>query len=277
MDSLPTDDTPREAAACDSPVPCVEVLGGNQARTESLMLAGLELLLVARPAGTGAGGDLYCVHACGEPAVAKIVLLDVTGHGVRAASVAQAVHGLLHRHSAATQPSQLLELLNREFPRVAPPGILATSLCLVYDSGRSALRYANGGQPRLLFWSVRKRRWDSRGPGWDSSCGVPFGVTEGACYEDEKLPLEPGDLLLLFSDGVLETTSPTGGLLQADGALRLAQECTDEIPKGFSPALSDLAEAFLKKLRSFHGRADFADDLTLLWIRRPVTLRQDAI
>lgn len=48
----------------------------------------------------------------------------------------------------------------------------------------------------------------------------------------------------------------------------LVQECTDEIPKGFSPALSDLAQAFLKKLRSFHGRPDFDDDLTLLWVRR---------
>lgn len=276
MDSLPTDDTRSETPACDSPVPCVEVLGGNQARTESLLLAGLELLLVARPAGTAAGGDLYCVHACGEPAVAKIVLLDVTGHGVRAASVAQAVHGLLHRHSAATQPGHLLELLNQEFPKVAPPGVLATSLCVVYDSGRGALNYANGGQPRLLSWSARERRWASRGPSWDSSCGVPLGVTEGACYEEENLPLEPGDLLLLFSDGVLETTSATGGLLQADGALRLAQECTDEIPKGFSPPLSDLAQAFLKKLRDFHGRADFDDDLTLLWIRRPVALSQDA-
>jgi len=277
MDSPHSDDTRPERAAGDGPAPCVEVLGGNQARTESLRLVGLELFLVARPVGTGAGGDLYCVHSCGEPAVAKIVLLDVTGHGVRAASVAQAVHGLLHRHSAATQPSHLLELLNREFPQVALPGVLATSLCVVYDSGRSALSYANGGQPRLLFWSARERRWASRGPGWDSSCGVPFGVTEGACYEDEKLPLEPGDLLLLFSDGVLETTGPTGGLLQPEGALRLAQECTDEIPKGFSPPLSDLAQAFLKRLRSFHGRADFADDLTLLWIRRPVTLRPDAI
>lgn len=275
MDSLPTDDSRREAAACEGPVPCVEVLGGNQARTESLALAGLELFVVARPAGAGAGGDLYCLHSCGEPAVAKIVLLDITGHGVRAASVAQAVHALLHRHSAATRPGQLLELLNQEFPQVAPAGILATSLCVVYDSGRRALNYANGGQPRLLSWSARERRWTSRGPSWDSSCGVPFGVTEGACYEDENLPLEPGDLLLLFSDGVLETTSPTGGLLQPEGALRLAQECTDEIPKGFSPALSDLAQAFLKKLRSFHGRADFEDDVTLLWVRRLVTLGQD--
>lgn len=263
-----TTPNPLEAAACEGPVRCVELVGGNQTRTESLRLAGLDCCLMARPAGAGAGGDLYCIHACGEPPVAKIVLLDVTGHGPRAAAVAEAVHSLLHQHSAATRPSHLLETLNREFPRLAPPGVLATSLCVVYDSGRGALNYANGGQPRFLSWSARERRWTTRGPGWDSPCGVPFGVTEGACYEDENVPLEPGDLLLLFSDGVLEATSPTGGLLQPDGALRLAQECTDEVPPGFSRPLSELAQAFLKKLRSFHGSAEFADDVTLLWARR---------
>jgi len=248
-------------------VGCVEVLGGNESRTQTLLLAGLELVLVARPAGTGAGGDLYCLHSCDNRAVAKIVLLDITGHGERSASIARAIHRLLHQYSADTQPSRLLDLLNQEFPRFAPLGILATALCAVYDSGRGELRYANGGQPRLLFWSARQKRWRSLGPGWDSPCGVPFGVTEGACYEEQSISLQQGDILFMFSDGLVETQSPTGGLLRSEGALRLAHECVQEMGPG-SFVLPALASAFLRRLEAFHGGRNFQDDLTLLWARR---------
>jgi len=107
------------------------------------------------------------------------------------------------------------------------------------------------------------------GPGWDSACGVPFGVTEGACYDEERVPFHPGDVALLLSDGVPETASPTGGWLQMEGVVALLQEMTDEVPPGFPFLLPDLSKAFLKKLESFHGRPDFEDDLTLLWVRRP--------
>jgi len=248
---------------------CIEILGGNETRTQTLQLAGLELLLIARPAGGGTGGDLYCLHSCGDHTVAKIVLLDVTGHGARSASVARALHGLLHEYSPETRPSHVLSQLNRNFPQGAPPGVLATSVCAVYDSRQSHLHYANGGQPRLLLWSAQRRQWRTVGPGWDSACGVPFGVTEGACYDEQRIPFHPGDMALFVSDGVPEAASPTGGWLQLEGVLGLLQEMTDEIPPGFPLLLPDLAKSFLKKLQSFHGRDDFEDDLTLLWVRRP--------
>lgn len=246
---------------------CVEILGGNESRAEALVLAGLELLLIARPAGAPSGGDFYCLHSCEDRALAKIVLVDVTGHGVRSAPIARAVHELLHRYSPDTQPSRLLDLMNQQFPRFAPPGILATSVCVVYDSRRGEVRYANGGQPRMLRWTARERGWQILGAGWDSACGLPFGVADTACYEDESAFLDSGDMLLMFSDGVPETRSATGGLLQIEGVRQLAQECTNEAPPASFP-LPALAEAFLKRLRDFHGASDFDDDLTLLWVRR---------
>ncbi len=118
---------------------CVEVLGGNQARTQTMVLAGLELLLVARPVGGHGGGDLYCLHSCGHRNFAKIVLLDVSGHGDRSALIANDIHRLLHEHSPDTSPAQLLDLVNRQFAHFAPQGILATSLCAVTPIGASCV------------------------------------------------------------------------------------------------------------------------------------------
>ena len=149
----------RASLRSNSPPGCVEVLGGNECRTEALAVAGLELLLVARPAGASAGGDLYCVHSCEHRSLAKIVLLDITGHGERSASMAWSVHHLLHLYSTDTEPSRLLDVINRQFAQFAQPGILAASLCAVYDSRRSQFRYANAGQPRILFWQAQNGRW----------------------------------------------------------------------------------------------------------------------
>lgn len=256
----------RAAAQPNSPEGCVEVLGGNELRTEALAVAGLELLLVARPAGASAGCDLYCVHSCEHRRLAKVVLLDITGHGERSASVARATHRLLHLYSTETKPGRLLDLLNRQFGQFAQPGILAASVCAVYESGRGEFCYAYGGQPRILLWRARELQWVSLTPLRDSACGLPFGVTASGCYDEQSLSLEPDDTVLVFSDGASETRSATGAWLQSEGVLRLAQESPQAMSSNFP--LAALAQDFLSRLEHFRGGPDFQDDTTLLWMRR---------
>jgi len=256
-------------SGCSAPVNlagCVEVLGGNEARTQALVVAGLELLLVARPAGAKAGGDLYCIHSCGERAQAKMVLVDIQGHGQRSAPLARSIHNLLHEFSRETNPGRLLELVNQRFTAFAPPAVLATSLCAVYESHRGEFHYSYGGQPGILIWQAGAHAWKSLTPSWDTPCGLPFGVADTSCYEEEAFSLRPGEVLLMLSDGVHEIHNPTGGLLQVDGVLRLAQECTDGLTPGFP--LAAVASAFLNRLTLFHGGSAFDDDLTILWVRR---------
>jgi len=244
---------------------CVELLGGNELRTDAVVLPGLELLLIARPAGSPAGGDLYCLHSCGGHTLAKIVLLDISGHGQRSALVAHAIHPLLHRFSRETEPGRFLDLVNRQFAEFSPHGFLATSLCAVYDSRRGELRYANGGQPRILIWQATNRHWTTLMPAQQSDCGLPLGVTATACYEEESVLLHPGDMLLVFSDGVIETRNAAGEFLGPGGVERLAQDCTDET--GAASPLAALGRAFLRRLEQCRGGLDFQDNITLLWAR----------
>ncbi len=245
---------------------CIEILGGNELRTDAALLPGLELLLIARPAGSPAGGDLYCLHSCGDHTFAKIVLLDITGHGERAALVAQNIHALLHEYSAETDPGRLLDSVNRQFGDVAPRGFLATSLCAVFDSRLSELRFANGGQPRIVIWQAEKERWITVAPARQSDCGLPLGITATACYDEETVGLSLGDILLLSSDALPETQNAAGDFLEPEGALRLLQEATEDLPDNFT--LSSLAQEFLRRVEQFRGEPGFDDDLTILWLRR---------
>jgi len=254
-------------SASSNPPGCVEVLGGNDSRIEALLLSGLEILVVAFPASGQSGGDLYCIHSCGDRTLVKMALADITGHGQRSASIAREIHQLFHLHALEAKPGQLLADVNRQFNQFAPRGVLATSLCAVYATRDGSLHYAYGGQPKMLFWQQHRHEWSTLEPSRDSLCGLPFGVSLAGCYEEDSISLHPGDILLMFSDGVLETRSASGTLLQCEGVLRLAQECMGAMRPGFFP-LPVLAEAFLQRLRQFRGRASFEDDITLLWARR---------
>lgn len=158
--------------------------------------------------------------------------------------------------------------MNQQFSDFAPAGTLATSLCAVYKSRRGEIHYAYGGQPRILFWQAQQRQWTTLAPSQESICGLPFGVTETACYDEDHILLDPGDILLMFSDGVPETRSASGELLQPEGVMELAQESTEEIGSSSCAPLTAVASIFLRRLEDFHGRPDFQDDITLLWIRR---------
>jgi serine phosphatase RsbU (regulator of sigma subunit) len=166
---------------------CIEILGGNIRRAEALLLGGLEVLLVARPAGGKGGGDIYCIHSCGHGSLAKFVLVDLTGHGQARDAVARTVHSLLHRYNNETQPAHLLELVNQEYNRLALPTVLATAVSAVYQPDQGEFRFANAGQPRPFHWSAARHRWQPVSPLSDSDCGLPLGVRLNACYTEESV------------------------------------------------------------------------------------------
>lgn len=255
------------------PLRCVEILGGNVRRAEALLLGGLEVLLVAQPTDRGGGGDIYCIHSCGRGALAKFVLIDLGGHGQGRDAFARAVHDLLHRFSDETNPARLLEMLNQKCNHLAPSNVLATAVSAAYQPDPGEFRFANAGQPRPLHWSAARCRWTLVSPVNDSGCGPPLGVKLNACYAEENVPLAEGDVLFLSSDGLHETRNGRAEFLEPEGVLELLQESSAEVPQG--AILVRLAAAFLRRAERFRHAKEFADDVTLLWLRRlPVAAAQ---
>jgi serine phosphatase RsbU (regulator of sigma subunit) len=245
---------------------CVEILGGNVLRTDTLVLGGLEVLLVARPTGAGGGGDIYCIHSCGHGTLTKFVLLDLTGHGQERDTLAQAVHNLLHPYAEETRPARLLELVNQEYDQLALPATLATAISAIYEPSGGEFRFANAGQPRPFQWSAKQRRWRMVQPSEESDCGLPLGVNTEACYMEESILLDVGDLLFLASDGLSETRNRLDEFLKPDGVQTLLEESSSEVSRASS--LSGLTAVFLRRIEEFRGDGEFEDDLTLLWLRR---------
>ncbi len=144
------------------------------------------------------GGDFYDCLMAGPDDLA-IAIGDVTGKGVPAALVMASLQATFRAELAAgLRPRELSARVNRSLCGLDPPERFVTFFCGRLDLERSLLAYTNAGHlhPMLIRADGRVERL---------ACGgLLLGVMEDSLYQDEVVPLRPGDLLVLFTDGVIE-------------------------------------------------------------------------
>lgn len=250
----------------ENPFVCTELYAGNERAQRQVRLPGLEAVVTALPSGGREGGDLYALFSCGADRYARVVLADAVGHGFTASGVAAHIHGLLHHYRDVEDVAGLLGALNRSFHSRQAPGSplrLATVVTANYDRVTGEFNFAYAAHPRLLVWRARDADWTTLG---DEMGGLPLGVIAGESYSQASIRLEPGDMVMAFSDAATEVESPAGEELTADGFLRLARAVVSGL--GRQAPVSEVSAGVLEALRRYEGSAHFEDDLTLLLLRR---------
>lgn len=222
--------------------------------------------MIALPSQGCEGGDLYALFSCGAERFARVVLADAVGHGFTASGVAAHIHRLLHEYSDVQDIGGLLEALSRTFQSRERPGAplqLATVVTANYDRSSGEFNFAYAAHPRMLLWRVRERDWYALGEGLD---GLPLGVIAGASYSQASVRLEPGDMVMAFSDAVTEVESPVGEQLTTPGFVEVARSTALGLPR--EAPLSRLSAGVLDAVSRYQGTTRFKDDLTLLLLRR---------
>jgi len=93
------------------------------------------------------------------------------------------------------------------------------------------------------------------------STGLPLGIFSSGRYASTLVPLEPGDSLVLFSDGITEAEDPLGNAYEEERLIRSLGSRREADPAA-------LADAVLRDIAAFRGAAPQQDDMTLLIVRR---------
>lgn len=144
------------------------------------------------------GGDFYDVFEVKQGRVAMLVG-DVAGHGVQAARVATLVKDVVHAFvHQSPHPGKVFERTNRLLLEKKLPQFV-TAFLGVLDLDTGLLRYGSAGHPEILV------RSSSRDVRMLKSGSSPLGVFADASWGTEAVVLKAGDLLLLYTDGVIET------------------------------------------------------------------------
>lgn len=209
------------------------------------------------------GGDFYdCFPLAGGRY--GLLVADVAGKGVPAAFF-MAVSSTIVQDVAPEQdePGRVLAWVNDMLCERNPMELFVTMFYAVYDPARCELHYACAGHnPPLL------RKADGSVQVLEVARDLALGVIPGQSYDETRLTLEGGDMLLMFTDGVTEAFSAQG---EAYGDSRL-QQWLAQRPGSENPR--DTVESLEAELNHFMGEAERADDVTLLALQ--VTGAQNA-
>lgn len=248
---------------------CLEVWGGNQEVNNGVVMAGLDAWLYSRPyRGQTGGGDIHYVSSCAAGLLTRVLIADVSGHGETVADVARKLRELMRRYVNFIDQTRLVQGLNVEFGELSDAGGFATAIVATYLAPTDEFTLCNAGHPRPLWYQSKSRRWalvTATDQPTDGPTNIPLGIAEPTCYNHLSIKLATGDVIVLYTDSLIEAPGPDGQMLGEQGLLQLVRGLDPSDPGDF------LAE-LLRSVAKYTGGEITGDDVTVL-ILRPNGLR----
>ena len=199
------------------------------------------------------GGDLFGFRKLDSHHWAFMVA-DVAGHGLGAAFIMASLRSILRSEtkpgvSAADILKNSNNLLNDD---TRGNDVFATVFLALYSEQDSTLTYSNAGHPPALLWRAATRDFSELGEG-----GAVLGLFSDETYEERQTSLQPGDILVVYTDGITETKND-GGVFYGDDRLR------ELIRANAGSSSENLMNALLESVDRFRNGARQRDDVTVL-------------
>ena len=255
-------------------------------------LPGLELHGVCRPARS-VSGDYYDFLVFQQPDAANgkrmldtgvgIALGDISGKGISAALLMATLHSAVRAYRLAGEdlvysdtsfagsssavearvadsgklfesPGRILSMLNRHLYRSTTPEKYATLFLAHYDAAGAQLTYSNAGHlpPLVLGRDGKVRRLDCG--------GTVVGLMDGMRYQEDRIHMHPGDVLVAYSDGITEPENDFGEF--GEGRL------LEVVRRHRHLSLEAISEQVIQTLRTWIGAQEQPDDVTLVLARQ---------
>ena len=246
---------------------CMEIWGGNRSTQRTVTLPGLDAWVYSRPYQQAeSGGDVYYVSNCATGRITRLMLADVSGHGSAVADTANTLRMLMRRYVNHIQQVKFVTSMNGEFASLAHSGGFATAVVATFLAPTRRLTFSNAGHPCPLIYSARDQKWRLLEILRDESghlCGpsdLPLGIFEDGTYAELELTLDVGDLILFYTDALIESRSAEGELLGSQSFLEIVSQMD-----GAHPEL--LLDQIVSKVTTLYPSNLNDDDVTLLLFR----------
>ena len=220
---------------------------------------GLDVHAVLEPAQL-IGGDLFDVVQTRDGRV-MVVVGDVSGKGIPAA-LFMAVTVILLRTVARQvgQPEEILRRVNDELTVLNPQTMFVTLLCAIFDTATGRMAWASAGHPLPIL--MRRGQAPTVMSG---ESGLVAGLMPGIDMRHHSVDLQPGDTVLLYTDGVTEAIDPQGELL---GERRLIEQLARQPGR----TAAETTASVLAAVQHHVAGAPQSDDLavvTVQWYAAP--------
>jgi sigma-B regulation protein RsbU (phosphoserine phosphatase) len=217
-------------------------------------LAGYDIAGICLPTDE-IGGDYYDFIPLPRGRIG-VAVADVSGHGIPSALVMTAFRGLLRIHTSGSLGLvKIACAINRQLPEFTSGSQFVTALYAVLNPLTEELSFVNcGHHPPLLVRPGGK-------VGMLKAHGPALGIIDRASYPSKKMTMKHGDILALFTDGVVELRDPAGAEFGRNGLIEAIHQ------HGDLPA-AELVRQVVTTTREFSGSPRYPDDFTLVIIKR---------
>ncbi|MEI6788087.1 MAG: SpoIIE family protein phosphatase [bacterium] len=208
---------------------------------------------------TALGGDFFHILPISDHQ-AGLFVCDVMGHGMRAALITAIIRSMMEElKPLATNPGQFLSRMNREFMTIlrdAQEFIFVSASYVLFDLHARRLTFSDAGHPNpLLINRIRRTVAPLRTS--QEPLGPALGILDKHVYQTTELPLESGDGVLIYTDGITEVEGANREEYGTERLYASAQRHLDSSPGLLLPAMVADAE-------SFATTSGFDDDVCLV-------------
>jgi serine phosphatase RsbU (regulator of sigma subunit) len=205
------------------------------------------------------GGDFFHIARLNDD-TAAVCVCDVMGHGVRAALITAMMRAMIETHATeAVDPGRLLTQLNSEFTGILKQTgtlVFVTVLYCVINIRVGNARIARAGHPPPLHARRSPAEVQTIAIARDST-GPAIGIIPNATFKTTEAKLEPGDFLLLYTDGIIEVEASDGSQFGIEGLRQSVRSHLDQ-------STESLLDAIVSDIYKFGHSTVLTDDACLV-------------
>ncbi len=203
------------------------------------------------------GGDFFDYLELANGRIG-IAIADVSGKGLRAAMNATMANGMMHEVATTIEAScgRILSRLNAHlYPLMEKQMFTAFSLAIL-DQDAGVIQWSSAGQPLPMI-----KRSD-RASEADGGGELPLGMAPDVTYPDHEFKLQTGDIVIFYTDGIIEAENEAEEMYGTERLLDLASGIDS------SASAEDVIESILHDVTRFVGAAQQYDDMTIVVVKR---------
>ncbi len=203
------------------------------------------------------GGDYYDYLAIGQDKV-RIVVGDVSGHGISSALLMTTARALLRQRTS--MPGSIQEIVadvNRQLTEdTEDSGQFMTLFYGEINLRERMLHWVRAGHDAAFFYDIQADSFEEL-----AGRGLPLGVTENAAYEQLQRTIQPGQIIVIGTDGIWETLNPQGEMFGKENLHNIIRDYAGQSARNIIDAVTAALDDFRYPLKTR------ADDITLVVIK----------
>jgi sigma-B regulation protein RsbU (phosphoserine phosphatase) len=200
----------------------------------------------------GVCGDYYDIILARRDRIA-ILIADVAGKGIQSSMVMIMLRSIIHLVTNTTKSAgTILDWVNKGITGKIDMDHYATLSFVSYCPSDHTLEYASAGHQPMLLWHDDTKTLETVRQKTD-----PIGVERSSVYSDLKLTVQNGDIIILFTDGLIETLNPEGRQYGIENLSKI-------ISANSGMTAKELATEVKHNIQAFTGSASIHDDQTLV-------------